>query len=582
MGNPPFLLLFRGQLLQLVSDFGGLLVVLLLHRFVQRQFQLLAFRQRAGAVDLTDPVLQVLYLGIMVGVGPSDFGKESSEVGDATLDFANGFGVALGREFFARAGAHLHEEQLGTELLQRPGKFFGLGKAGHEIKDREVAVRVPDDGLIVFQFEEADVTVMKLQRLQLELGAILRLQNKTLLAALRFDVLFQARLLILEERRVAHGAFAVGPALRVHLEQSQIDAELNFFLAIAPLEAADDNLAGLIVPAFEERCDVEIHRCKYGRRVLQVNAVPEKVRPIVRARQFSLLASRGLSHSAPMRLLPQELVLQHVRAALAEDIGSGDVTTLATVPADATARAALVAREEMVVCGTAFAEAAFQEISSFIQVETLIVDGATALPGAALMHIAGPARALLTAERVALNFMQRLSGVATLTARFVQAVEGTSAVILDTRKTTPGWRELEKYAVACGGGRNHRFGLWDMVLIKDNHLAALRATPPNAIAAAVQRARENFPALQVEVEADTLAQVRQAVDAGADIVLLDNMSLEVLRTAVQLVGGRAKTEASGGVNLQTVRGIAGTGVDYISVGALTHSACAMDLGLDFF
>ena len=283
-----------------------------------------------------------------------------------------------------------------------------------------------------------------------------------------------------------------------------------------------------------------------------------------------------------MRSLPQELVLQHVRAALTEDIGSGDVTTLATVPEDATARAALVAREEMVVCGVAFAKAAFQEISSFLQVETLIPDGTRVQSGEALMHIAGPARALLTAERVALNFMQRLSGVATLTARFVQVVAGTPTVILDTRKTTPGWRELEKYAVACGGGRNHRFGLWDMVLIKDNHLAALRAAPPNAIAAAVQRAREKFPALQVEVEADTLEQVRQAADAGADIILLDNMTLEELRLAVQLVGGRAKTEASGGVNLQTVRGIAETGVNFISVGALTHSARAVDLGLDFF
>ena len=283
-----------------------------------------------------------------------------------------------------------------------------------------------------------------------------------------------------------------------------------------------------------------------------------------------------------MRLLPPELVLQHVRAALAEDIGSGDVTTLATVPEEARARAALVAREEMVVCGTVFAETAFQEISSAAQIEMLIPDGATALPGAALMQIAGPARALLTAERVALNFMQRLSGVATLTARYVHAVAGTQVVILDTRKTTPGWRELEKYAVACGGARNHRFGLWDLVLIKDNHLAALRAAPPNAIAAAVQRAREKFPALQVEVEADTLAQVRQAVDAGADIILLDNMTLEELRAAVQLVGGRAKTEASGGVNLQTVRGIAETGVDFISVGAMTHSARAVDIGLDFF
>ena len=194
----------------------------------------------------------------------------------------------------------------------------------------------------------------------------------------------------------------------------------------------------------------------------------------------------------------------------------------------------------------------------------------------------GPARALLTAERVALNFVQRLSGVATLVAQFVEAVAGTRATILDTRKTTPGWRELEKYAVRCGGAQNHRFGLWDMVLIKDNHLAALRGATPNAIAAAVQRAREHHPLLKIEVEADTLTQVEQAVAAGADIVLLDNMTPEQLREAVRIVGGRAKTEASGGVNLQTVRAIAETGVDFISVGSLTHSARAVDIGLDFF
>ena len=283
-----------------------------------------------------------------------------------------------------------------------------------------------------------------------------------------------------------------------------------------------------------------------------------------------------------MRSLPPELVLQHVRDALAEDIGSGDVTTLATVPEEATAHAALVAREEMVVCGGVFAATAFREMSPATQIETLIPDGTRARPKAALMKVSGSARALLTAERVALNFMQRLSGVATLAARYSEAIAGTSTVILDTRKTTPGWRELEKYAVACGGARNHRFGLWDLVLIKDNHLAALRTSAPNAIAAAVQRAREKFPALQVEVEADTLAQVEQAVAAGADIILLDNMTLENLRAAVRLVDSRAKTEASGGVNLRTVRAIAETGVDFISVGAITHSARAVDIGLDFF
>ena len=191
------------------------------------------------------------------------------------------------------------------------------------------------------------------------------------------------------------------------------------------------------------------------------------------------------------------------------------------------------------------------------------------------------ARAILTAERVALNFLQRLSGVATITRLFVDAVAGTNARILDTRKTTPGWRRFEKYAVACGGGQNHRFGLFDMVLIKDNHLAALREEKPNAIAAAIARSRQAYPNLKVEVEADQLDQVQQAVEAGADIILLDNMSLEDLRGAVKLVQGRSKLEASGGVNLNTVRSIAETGVDFISVGALTHSARAVDIGLDF-
>lgn len=282
-----------------------------------------------------------------------------------------------------------------------------------------------------------------------------------------------------------------------------------------------------------------------------------------------------------MEPLTAEEIRRAVQTALAEDIGSGDVTTLATVPADARAHAVMAAREPLTVAGLAFAEEAFHELSAAAVVERHLRDGEKADSGATLMRIEGPARALLTAERVALNYVQRLSGVATITAKFVEAVRGTRAEILDTRKTTPGWRRFEKYAVACGGGRNHRLGLFDLVLIKDNHLAALREAKPNAIAAAVDRARAAYPKLRVEVEADTLDQVWQAVDAGADIVLLDNMDLSQLRAAVSLVAGRARTEASGGVNLQTVRGIAETGVDFISVGALTHSARAVDIGLDF-
>ena len=270
-----------------------------------------------------------------------------------------------------------------------------------------------------------------------------------------------------------------------------------------------------------------------------------------------------------------------VRLALAEDIGGGDVTTLATVPPAARIKAVMRAREPLTVCGMEFAEAAFRQLSTAIKIKTLARDGQRVKAGARLLEISGPARAILTAERVALNFTQRLSGVATATARFVAAVHGTAAQILDTRKTTPGWRLFEKYAVVCGGGRNHRIGLYDMVLIKDNHLAALRGAKPNAIAAAVARARKKFPKLKVEVEADTLVQVAQAADAGADVILLDNMSLAQLRAAVKLVAGRAKLEASGGVNLKTVRAIAKTGVDFISVGAITHSAPAVDIGLDF-
>jgi nicotinate-nucleotide pyrophosphorylase (carboxylating) len=270
-----------------------------------------------------------------------------------------------------------------------------------------------------------------------------------------------------------------------------------------------------------------------------------------------------------------------VRAALAEDIGSGDVTTLATVPSDLTAVADLRARKPLVVAGTDFVQTAFRELSRKVTVERMIPDGQRAQPGDTVLKISGPARPILTGERVALNFIQRLSGVATLTATFVEAVRGTHAQILDTRKTTPGWRHFEKYAVACGGGTNYRIGLFDMVLIKDNHLAALREAKPNAIAAAIARARKKFPKLKIEVEADTLEQVQQALDAGAEIILLDNMTLDQLRQAVKMAGGRAKTEASGGVNLKTVRGIAQTGVDFISVGALTHSAPAVDLGLDF-
>jgi nicotinate-nucleotide pyrophosphorylase (carboxylating) len=274
-------------------------------------------------------------------------------------------------------------------------------------------------------------------------------------------------------------------------------------------------------------------------------------------------------------------VRHSVELALAEDVGEGDATSMATVPESVPARALMRAREPVVVAGIAFAEEAFRQTSPSVQLTRHLADGQRAIPGKPILEISGPARAILTAERVALNFIQRLSGVATLTAQFVEALKGTHTQILDTRKTTPGWRCFEKYAVTCGGGKNHRMGLFDMILIKDNHLVALRNESPNAIAAAVQRARDKFPQLKIQVEADTLEQVDQAVAAGADFILLDNMNPIQLRLAVQKAKGRALTEASGGITLATVHATAETGVDFISVGALTHSARAVDIGLDF-
>ncbi|MGH7953356.1 MAG: carboxylating nicotinate-nucleotide diphosphorylase [Limisphaerales bacterium] len=270
-----------------------------------------------------------------------------------------------------------------------------------------------------------------------------------------------------------------------------------------------------------------------------------------------------------------------VKNALAEDIGGGDATTLATVPKKISARAVIRAREPLIVAGIEFAETVFHQLSRKIKIEKFVRDGERASAEKILLKISGPARAILSAERVALNFVQRLSGIATLTTQFVEAVHETRAQILDTRKTTPGWRRFEKYAVACGDGKNHRIGLFDMILIKDNHLAALRNEKPNAIAAAITRARKKFPKLKIEVEADNLEQVQQAVAAGAEMILFDNMNLKQLRAAVKMANGRAKTEASGGVNLKTIRAIAKTGVDFISVGVLTHSARAVDIGLDF-
>jgi nicotinate-nucleotide pyrophosphorylase (carboxylating) len=267
-----------------------------------------------------------------------------------------------------------------------------------------------------------------------------------------------------------------------------------------------------------------------------------------------------------------------VAAALEEDRAFADLTTLATVPEGTRARGAIVARADGVIAGLPLAIAAFRRLDPGVALRPSVRDGARVRCGSPILELEGPARALLSAERVALNFLQRLSGIATLTARYVEAVRGTGAQILDTRKTTPTLRALEKYAVRCGGGVNHRADLAAAVLIKDNHLAAVGGDIPRA----VRGARALAPAgTVIEVECDTLEQVARAVEAGADMILLDNMPPEMLRDAVALVAGRAKTEASGGITLERIRAVAETGVDYISVGALTHSAPALDLALDF-
>ncbi len=281
-----------------------------------------------------------------------------------------------------------------------------------------------------------------------------------------------------------------------------------------------------------------------------------------------------------LQIDPEE-IRAAISRALAEDIGPGDSTSLACIHPRSQASARMNARETLVLAGLAFAEAAFRELAPNALIRCLAVDGQRLQPGQTVLEISGPARALLSAERVALNFVQRLSGIATTTADYVEAVAGTATRILDTRKTTPGWRRFEKYAVACGGGTNHRRGLYDLILIKDNHLAALANEKPDAITAAVRRARSQFPNLRVEVEADTPDQAGRAADAGADIILLDNMDPPTLVEALRRIRGRSQTEASGGITLQNLRSVAATGVDFISVGALTHSARSVDLGLDF-
>lgn len=281
---------------------------------------------------------------------------------------------------------------------------------------------------------------------------------------------------------------------------------------------------------------------------------------------------------------PESLIV----AALAEDIGSGDITSELLIPESAQATIGFVAREEMIACGTFIPAAVYHQLSPSVKVQVWRQDGQHVKKNTVLATATGPARALLTGERVALNLMQRMSGVATLTHDYVKAVAGTKAVILDTRKTIPGMRALDKYAVTCGGGKNHRMGLYDAVLIKDNHIAVGIRDSGLGIRELVEDVRKKLSfripnpesRTPVFVECDTIAQVEEALAAKSDRILLDNMDVKTLRQAVKLVGGKIPLEASGGVSLENIRAIAETGVDFISVGKLTHSAPAADIGAD--
>ena len=269
-----------------------------------------------------------------------------------------------------------------------------------------------------------------------------------------------------------------------------------------------------------------------------------------------------------------------VERALEEDLGQGDITTDSLIPADIRGMASMVAKTAGVVAGVEVALEVFRQTDPSVATRVLMADGSSVSPGDVVAELEGSIAGILKGERVALNFVQRLSGIASATSTYVEAVQGTRAHIIDTRKTVPGIRQLEKYAVRVGGGHNHRYNLADGILIKDNHIAALRAQELGLVEI-VNRARDNSPhTLRVEIEVESIEEAREALEARADVIMLDNMSPEEMRQVVSMTGGRCLLEASGGINLDTVRAVAETGVDLISVGALTHSVRAMDISLD--
>lgn len=288
------------------------------------------------------------------------------------------------------------------------------------------------------------------------------------------------------------------------------------------------------------------------------------------------------TQTLPVAIADEPVSQTLIRMALDEDVGAGDATTLALVPDEARIRARLLTRRPCRVAGLPLAVAVLRELDARVEVHVCLAEGADAEAGATLLCVEGPARALLTGERTALNFAQRLTGIATLTREFVRRVAPHPVAILDTRKTTPGWRALEKYAVRCGGGVNHRTGLYDRVLIKDNHRRLWRGADGAArLDLAVAAARAAYPALLVEVEVETEAELHSALAGAPDWILLDNLPPERLRRFVAIATGRCKLEASGGITLDNVAAVAATGVDAISLGCLTHSAPAADLSLEF-
>jgi nicotinate-nucleotide pyrophosphorylase (carboxylating) len=307
----------------------------------------------------------------------------------------------------------------------------------------------------------------------------------------------------------------------------------------------------------------------------------KKVAALTSAQTSRRLRRNGKGTSYLGKMPSNKLQIEEIiDRALAEDLGKGDVTTEALLPGDQRGTGFIVAKKEGVLAGMNVARQVFHRVAPELRVEVFLEDGAKVKPGSEIAKVSGSIASILKAERVALNFLQRLGGIASETNRYVEAVKGLPVCIMDTRKTTPGLRALEKHAVKAGGGQNHRMSLGDGILIKDNHLAALRGQGLS-IKEIIARARQNAPQrMVVEVEVGNVSEASEAVEAGADIVMLDNMNLEDMREAVKSIHGRALTEASGGITLDNVRAVAETGVDFISIGALTHSARALDISLE--